>query len=355
MRRTIRYSTLDHWRGLAALGVLVFHASYPWITRPAPDGWIWFAQLAGEGWRGVHLFFVISGFCIAQLVVRETQGRRNIPALLRDRFLRVFPCYWAACIATAGIGLAALPFNQGRWFADGQLPGVLPSSGRAALSHLLLLEPLVGIPNYLLVAWSLSWEILYYVLASSLAFIAIHFSPRLAIGLGILIAFAGCVPWLVASFPPLGGWSEFTCGACVCSAVLARQEGRASKFWIGIIMALGATALLSAHGSTQVPLAAAFALLLLLLHPHDAMLAHLPAGRFLAVCGTMSYSLYLIHAPVAGALRNLMARWFPSDQSWFVMVIGAAVGAGLLAGWVFYRAVEAPIERWRRALGSPRS
>ena len=75
--RPLRYELLDHWRGFAALAVLWFHAASPWFAQSVPLGLGWFAALAEEGWRGVHLFFVISGYCIAQLALRKISYSNN--------------------------------------------------------------------------------------------------------------------------------------------------------------------------------------------------------------------------------------------------------------------------------------
>src|SRR5882724_4325160 len=95
-----RYLTLDHWRGLAALSVASFHAISPWRTGPHPAGADWLVAVMGQGWKGVHLFFVISGYCIGLLALREIRGRRLPGTFLANRFLRIFPPYWAACAFT---------------------------------------------------------------------------------------------------------------------------------------------------------------------------------------------------------------------------------------------------------------
>ncbi|HXN41580.1 MAG TPA: hypothetical protein VN918_07325, partial [Myxococcaceae bacterium] len=51
-----RYASLDAWRGIASLLVLVWHRY--WLRTPITNGF----------WLGVQLFFVISGYCIAAAV-----------------------------------------------------------------------------------------------------------------------------------------------------------------------------------------------------------------------------------------------------------------------------------------------
>jgi peptidoglycan/LPS O-acetylase OafA/YrhL len=75
---------LDGVRGLAVLLVLLFH-------NGALDA----------GWIGVQIFFVLSGFLITRLLVRQKDA--PLGAYLKNfygrRFLRIFPAYYACLIA----------------------------------------------------------------------------------------------------------------------------------------------------------------------------------------------------------------------------------------------------------------
>ncbi len=262
--------------------------------------------------------------------------------------LRIFPCYWSACVLTVVIGLTSLPFNNAALFSTVETPGVLPSSLRAVFAHFLLLEPLLGKPSFLLVAWTLTWEVIFYLFAGGLVLVAILFGQRSAVTLGLCLAFVGAIPTAAHNFPPLGGWSEFSCGACLYGAILAKEESRSPAIWIGLICSFGVAGLFL--GGTQLPFAAAFSLLLLALHGHDHILAEHRAGKWLAACGVVSYSLYLIHVPIVTASRGLLRRIIPPESAWFALVIVAAMSGAVLAGFLFYRVAEAPFERWRRSL-----
>jgi peptidoglycan/LPS O-acetylase OafA/YrhL len=83
--------------------------------------------------------------------------------------------------------------------------------------------------------------------------------------------------------------------------------------------------------------------------------APLPALlRVLSWVGAFSYSLYLIHLAVLSPLTNLLRRFMaPTELRFCVAWLGAVALSGL-AGWVVYRCVEAPIERWRKSRWSAR-
>jgi peptidoglycan/LPS O-acetylase OafA/YrhL/lysophospholipase L1-like esterase len=87
-----RIGGLDGVRALAVVAVLVFHASAAW---------------APGGFAGVDVFFVVSGFLITTLLLREqeTTGRLNLPAFYVRRARRLLP---AAVVVVIVAGLAAL-------------------------------------------------------------------------------------------------------------------------------------------------------------------------------------------------------------------------------------------------------
>src|SRR3954471_15137123 len=71
-------------RAIAACAVVVLHA-YPDVHAPLGN--------AGYGAAGVDLFFVISGFIIANVA----QGRTS-DEFLRDRLWRIYPLWWVAAV-----------------------------------------------------------------------------------------------------------------------------------------------------------------------------------------------------------------------------------------------------------------
>ena len=76
---------LDGLRGLAILGVVLFHLHLPGLSL---------------GWAGVQLFFVISGYLITRILL-ESKGQ---PYYFRNfyirRSLRIFPIYYLVLIGT---------------------------------------------------------------------------------------------------------------------------------------------------------------------------------------------------------------------------------------------------------------
>ncbi|MEV6240950.1 acyltransferase [Lentzea sp. NPDC051838] len=83
-----RFPALDGLRALAAVMVVFFHYG-------GPD-WL-------QGWAGVQMFFVISGFLITTLMLREENrtGRISLKEFYLRRGFRILPVYLVVLLVTA--------------------------------------------------------------------------------------------------------------------------------------------------------------------------------------------------------------------------------------------------------------
>ena len=142
---TTRMPWLDGLRALAVAAVLAFHSG---------------ATRATGGSVGVDVFFVLSGFLITLLLMREhaATGRLHLGRFYARRVLRLMPALvvlLAGCLVYAA--LAAHPVGTGDLHAT--LPGALfyVSDFQAAAGRL----PMFGLTEH---TWSLSIEEHFYLL-----------------------------------------------------------------------------------------------------------------------------------------------------------------------------------------------
>ncbi|MEJ5256592.1 MAG: acyltransferase family protein, partial [Acidimicrobiales bacterium] len=103
---------LEGLRGLAVLGVLVFHAGFAW----APGGFL-----------GVSTFFTLSGFLITSLLVYEAaaSGSVSLRGFWGRRFRRLMP---ASLVCLLGVAVLFAPF-----VADASQAARLPGDVAASL------------------------------------------------------------------------------------------------------------------------------------------------------------------------------------------------------------------------------
>ncbi len=90
MRGTPRIAGLDNLRALAIVLVLLVH----YLIYHKPPNWV--APLAATGWTGVDLFFVLSGFLIGHMLMKEVQAsdKIDLTRFYINRALRILPLYY---------------------------------------------------------------------------------------------------------------------------------------------------------------------------------------------------------------------------------------------------------------------
>ena len=113
---------IEGLRAVAILAVLAYHARLPWITG---------------GFVGVDVFFVISGFLITGLLLREfnASGRIDLPAFYARRARRLLPAALvviAVTVVASAFILSAIRFPSVA--GDGAAAALYVSNYRFALS-----------------------------------------------------------------------------------------------------------------------------------------------------------------------------------------------------------------------------
>ncbi|HTX27868.1 MAG TPA: acyltransferase [Streptosporangiaceae bacterium] len=151
-----RLAWLDVLRGLAALCVVFDHLSY-YVLQPAR--WVvygWF----DPGDYGVFVFFLISGF----IVPASLERKGSVRTFWVSRLFRLYPLYLLA------VGLAV-----GLWLVHlGGLRGAGSDPETSVLSQLLMMSNVLAGPNLPNVVWSLSYEMIFYLVLVALFTARIH-------------------------------------------------------------------------------------------------------------------------------------------------------------------------------------
>lgn len=346
MGRVKTFHSLQALRGAASLLVVAYHAAFCEADRAA-GGPLWLGPLRWVGAAGVDLFFVLSGFLIAH-TTRDRFGRpRDLPAYLFRRLWRIYPTYWAA------LGLAAIYY----WaLAPGRVTAGFATPTTAV--HQLLLLPIPADPAarspLLSVAWTLSFEVMFYLLLGLAVLLPRRLAPVLAGGWAVaLVVAAGRSPDLLGLplLNPLAG--EFLCG--VAAATLLRPLGRGRH--VGLLLAAAVWAgagfwltfdpdphkLFADPIRRTLVFGPACALLLLALAGRE-LAGGYPDVGLLRAAGDASYSIYLAHFLGFGAVNFVADRHLSvAGLDRQALYLAALAVAGVGAGVGLYLAVERPL------------
>jgi len=337
---------IEYVRGVACGAVLLFHSLNALPPETLHPLLRFLRRFTEHGWLGIHAFFAVSGWCIAERLAKARRRREAAGAFLCERGLRIYPTYWVALAALVFIRMAASPFNGGR------LENTIPSGVAAWLGDVLLVQPYFGTTPALIVSWTLVYELGFYALAAGALLFRRRGVPAPGlIGIGLLLCIPSALGWQSPFLHVLGLWPDFLVGALAWRAsrspsdLTARFSACAlvSIFVLVLMLAgrFGGTGRLIAIGTSAA----------LWLAARNGASPVLPDPlRGLAWLGGISYSLYLIHVTVLSPLTNLSTRFVRTDQAAFCAVWLVIVGLTLLAGWALHRWVEAPVERWRKSL-----
>jgi peptidoglycan/LPS O-acetylase OafA/YrhL len=151
-----RLGWLDVLRGLAALCVVFDHLSY-YVLQPAR--WAIY-QWFDFGNYGVFVFFIISGY----IVPASLERKGSVRTFWVSRLFRLYPLYLLA------VGLAVA-----LWLVHlGGLRGAGSDPETSVLSQLLMMSNVLAGPNLPNVVWSLSYEMIFYLLLTALFTARIH-------------------------------------------------------------------------------------------------------------------------------------------------------------------------------------
>lgn len=303
---TFRYD-IQGLRAIAVLAVMLFHYN---------------RQLLPGGFIGVDIFFVISGFLITSILLRQKDKPNfSLFSVLKNfyfgRIVRIAPAYYVLLVVVSAISAVLFipkdynffydSLGKSLWFASNQYFSdfgdyFAPTSDELPLLH----------------TWSLAIEMQFYL-----------FYPFLILLLGkkwlkIIIPAMALVFFLFATYQLKEGMAqsvyyglsaripEFLIGGCV--VLFAQQIGKAQSNWlsiVGVILVLSSFAFINEKtpfpGLYAFPSVLGAALILSDFSGHKVS-KFLSKPLFVWV-GALSYSLYLWHWPVLAFIRYISGEY----------------------------------------------
>jgi peptidoglycan/LPS O-acetylase OafA/YrhL len=349
---------IQHLRGIAAVLVVFSHIDgmfrFPkYFNNNTFPGWL------DSGAVGVHLFFVISGFIIPYVSLKNQslEPKTTYSSFLRRRFARIIPFMWT-CI----VGYAVL-----KMFGRGTLPGI-------AYLRALTLFPVGEVePN---VIWTLRHEFLFYsvfcltilysvkprwaglavwFLSPFLWFLLISSIPNVSVdsfvyelcnflfskfnilfGVGFVIGVLNMKGYLSTKWITRHGFlvSLLSAIPLVIAAHIIGLEADRNSFWefsiFGLLAALSLIIGISLENAKTISIVDKVGLKL----------------------GDASYSIYLTHSAIVSAILGIWSRLQPSAPFALVLIGGSILVC--LGGVLIHEFVEKPIIRIAQKVLNPK-
>ncbi|WP_433442722.1 acyltransferase family protein [Nonomuraea sp. CA-141351] len=371
-----RFAWLDALRGIGALAVVAEHL-LPWFLPQLRPYWF------NLGVYGILVFFLVSGYIIPTSLERHGDVR----AFWISRFFRLYPLYLSVIVVVLALA----------WWVP--LRAEVPRDGSAVAAHATMLLDVVSVGGVADTMWTLSYEMVFYLLVTALFLVRGHGRSGL---LSMLFAAGAVTVGLVASGAVLvGGWPAYvsaavfvvglacvvwgrfrTASACVLglmalallllssrvpwlgTAVLAvmfagtaihRWERGGGRLWpVAVTTALVAVApLWAVEGGwwwvqadvwlTTIALAGATFAAGMALRGR-----RLP--RVLTWLGLISYSLYLVHHPLLKYFVEITGDLRRAELPYQLMMSALAVAVVLAVSALSFSYVERPMQALGRRL-----
>ncbi len=338
------FHTLDALRGIAAIGVLLFHMGGAFAPLAAPGGYL-----------AVDLFFMMSGVVLSHAYEIRFKSGMGTFDFMRARLIRLYPLYLLGTLLGIAVTLASFfGHNIQAWDHS--------SLARAVLLALLFLpnfftRPVDQLFPLNIPCWSLFFEILV-----NLLFVICWplLTSRRLIGISLLMG--GAVVLAIAHHGSLDqgstaasfavGLARTLFGFCVGILIardIPRVHRRQSDLSVSAIAAVFTIAIAAwPQGEGRSVWDAVCVLLVFPVMVYWATVVD-PSPRLRKLStflGVTSYAVYVLHSPLSSVINSATRDMAGGGRLLRAPYLGLAILAVLLTGcWLIDRYVDMPVRR----------
>lgn len=309
-----RLVALDYLRGLAAVGIMIYHYSM-WSLGSIYQSDTFLGRI---GIYGVSIFYILSGLTLYHVYGAVETNKERIGRFFLKRFFRIYPLLWLATLGTLIVFSTPLNWHKLLLNVTG-LFGFIQWDGYIATG-----------------AWSIGNELVFYAFFP----IFVHFSQKskvafygisaLIVGIGFYFAFFHLDPAL--SFDeqwkdyvnPLNQLYLFLSGFWI-GWLFSNSNFEAIWLRIALVFLLAAFFYIPVNGpqlnlvvgAERIILSAVCIAICLVFYKGKL---EIPGwvGRFFSILGEISYSIYLLHPIVFWILANNL-NLLGMDRLWYAL------------------------------------
>jgi peptidoglycan/LPS O-acetylase OafA/YrhL len=329
---------IDGLRAVAVLPVLLFHAGL---------------SVFSGGYVGVDVFFVISGFLITGLIREDlAQGKFSILGFYERRVRRILPALMFTVLATSVVAFTVM------------LPSFLVDYSKSLVSVSTFLSNIYfwRFSGYfdasatlrpMLHTWSLAVEEQFYIFMPIAAYLVYRFFRRSWLWIFAAAALASLALSIVAM--QIGPTANFfllptRAWELLLGALFASVPARAPRGVVDQVMAAGGLGFIlwavfaydeatPFPGFTALAPCVGSALIIYFAHPKATLVGQLLSSKPAVWIGLISYSLYLVHWPIAVFWRYITLQ---EPGLWGALVI---IALSIPLAWASWAFVERPFRK----------
>jgi peptidoglycan/LPS O-acetylase OafA/YrhL len=330
---------IDGLRALAVVPVILFHAGI---------------EIFGGGYLGVDVFFVISGFLITAILLREMEaGKFSLAKFYERRARRILPALFFVIIVTSIFAWLWMIPPQWEDYTEGLVAMALFATNILFWRKTGYFDTDAEL-NPLLHTWTLSVEEQFYIAFPLLLLLGFRFGKKWVVAAIVAVAAISLAAseWLSFAQPsanfyllPSRAW-ELMAGS-ICALILQKPDFRLLKIGsnakqilalVGLVLLIGSifTFTPQTRSPALITLAPIIGVMLIILYAQSGtIVARILQQKPFVAIGLVSYSAYLWHQPLL-----VFYRIKSFNQSPFI--IASLVAATFALATISYFWVEQP-------------
>ncbi|MFE4634500.1 acyltransferase family protein [Streptomyces sp. NPDC056773] len=344
-----RFAAVDGLRGIAIISILLYHTS-------------WFAN----GLFGVDAFFVLSGFLVTLLLVREVErtGRIRLWRFYKRRFKRLIPGLLIVLVAVVALAYLLGTLREAKTISQQAITSLFQYANWAQMANGTAYWEGTGKIDPLAAMWSLSVTEQFYVvwplvvgllvvvcrrrIAAVTVFIVLLFAASAAVA-PMLFNSSNTDQMYLSTHTRAVAFMAGAAAACIVHLIHRKASHRAAASEASGATApepsRAVTALLTATGILTFAaivaisilvdtyhkpwlyqgglavVAVLVALLSAVLCTDRGPLVKLLSGKIITEIGQLSYTIYLLHLPIYWLLQ----KGQPDIKPWALLIVGGGI------------------------------
>lgn len=347
-----RLAAIDGLRGLAAMGVVLYHLSANLKVDLALSLPSIINVIMSYGYLGVPIFFVISGLVISLSVGDSEITRAYAGKFIIKRSLRLDPTYWAAIL----FGIALIYVKNSVVTVQEPLPSI-----SNVFFHMIYLQDILEVrPSISVVFWTLCLEVQFYLFYIFSLWLAQRYSDKklsdffhlyivVSIGVYSILVDRGLFSMSINGLF-VSNWHYFLIGVLVGNVFRAKQYSLTVLFsWLFF------ECITSVYFGLKPYQVAGVLIGFFLYFIYSKSLMNVVfTSSFLQYLGRISYTLYLIHPDIGWKFISACKMFFPGALPYYFspLILLGGVLASIVVAHIFHLLFEQPslrlIEKLKR-------